>query len=63
VIGGALVYTFIGVMIGPAAYALIFERLHRYDSTFVAVSLAMLAGAAITAWQAWRENNAPAKLA
>ncbi|RVU06966.1 MFS transporter [Novosphingobium umbonatum] len=63
VMGGALVYTFIGVMIGPAAYALIFERLHRYDSTFVVVSLAMLAGASITAWQAWRENNAPAKLA
>ena len=58
VIGGALVYTFVGVMMGPAAYALIFEHLHRYDSTFVAISAAMQLGGVITAIQAWRERFA-----
>ncbi|HWU02293.1 MAG TPA: MFS transporter, partial [Novosphingobium sp.] len=58
VMGGALVYTFIGVMLGPASFALIFEHLGRYDTTFTAISLAMAAGALASGAMAWSRHRA-----
>ena len=55
VMGGALVYTFIGVVLGPASYALIFEHVGRYDTTFTIVALAMVAGALASGSLALRE--------
>lgn len=57
VMGGALVYTFIGVVLGPASYALIFEHVGRYDTTFTLVALAMVAGAVASGGLAWHEER------
>ncbi|WP_227711411.1 MFS transporter [Novosphingobium ovatum] len=58
VMGGALVYTFIGVMLGPSSYALIYEGLGRYDATFVAVSSALVLGALASGWLALHQRRA-----
>jgi MFS family permease len=47
VIGGALVYTFIGVMIGPAAMATIYTACGDYGTSFLLVSWVAGAGALI----------------
>ncbi len=45
--GDVLVYTFIGVVLGPSAFAALFARLGSYAATFAAFSLLGLAGAAL----------------
>ena len=45
VIGGALVYTFLGVMIGPAAFATLYAAVDSYGSAFLIMSAVALAGA------------------
>lgn len=54
VTGGALVYTFIGVMLGPSGYALIYEVAGRYDTTFAIISVATAFGALASGVAAWR---------
>lgn len=56
VIGGALVYTFIGVMIGPAAMATIYTACGDYGTSFLLVSWVAGAGALIAARGALRRN-------
>jgi len=58
VMGGALVYTFLGVMLGPASFAFLYEALGRYDSTFAAVALATTLGALAAAWRHLAERHA-----
>lgn len=56
VIGGVLVYTFLGVMIGPAALAAIYEASGDYGTSFLLVS--WIAGlGAILAWRASRRAD------
>jgi MFS family permease len=47
VIGGALVYTFIGVTVGPAAFAVLYEHCGSYELTFLAMSVIAGAGGVI----------------
>jgi MFS family permease len=47
VIGGSLVYTFLGVMIGPAAFATGYDALGDYGLTFLFASVVALAGGAL----------------
>ncbi|WP_404476260.1 MFS transporter [Novosphingobium sp. BL-52-GroH] len=54
VIGGALVYTFIGVMIGPAAMATIYMACGDYGTSFLLVSWVAGLGAVIAARAALR---------
>lgn len=54
VIGGALVYTFLGVMIGPAAMATIYEACGDYGTSFLLVSWVAGAGAVIATRAALR---------
>ena len=54
VIGGALVYTFIGVMIGPAAMATIYQACGDYGTSFLLVSWVAAAGAIVAARGALR---------
>jgi MFS family permease len=56
VIGGALVYTFFGVMIGPSALAIIYESCGDYGMTFLTVSWVAGLGAVLAAWSAWRHR-------
>lgn len=49
VIGGALVYTFIGVMIGPAAMATIYGICGDYGTSFLLVSWVSALGAVLSA--------------
>ncbi|NML92890.1 MFS transporter [Novosphingobium olei] len=44
VMGGALVYTFLGVMMGPSSYALLYEVTARYDMTFACIAALTAAG-------------------
>lgn len=60
VIGGALVYTFLGVMIGPAAMATIYTACGDYGTSFLLVSWVAAAGAAIAARAAFSASDAPA---
>lgn len=52
VIGGVLVYTFLGVMIGPASLAAIYGLCGDYATTFLAVSWVAGSGAVLAAWMA-----------
>ncbi|KQM18256.1 MFS transporter [Novosphingobium sp. Leaf2] len=54
VIGGSLVYTFIGVMIGPATMATIYTACGDYGTSFLLVSWVAAAGALIAARAAAR---------
>ncbi|WP_232495630.1 MFS transporter [Novosphingobium kaempferiae] len=54
VIGGALVYTFIGVMIGPAAMATIYGVCGDYGTSFLLVSWVAALGALLSARAALR---------
>ncbi len=54
VMGGALVYTFLGVMMGPSGFALIFEQVHRYDVSFGIMSFTMAIGGIACLWMSWR---------
>lgn len=54
VIGGALVYTFLGVMIGPAAMAAIYETCGDYGTSFLMVSWVAALGALLAARAAMR---------
>ncbi|MFC0204640.1 MFS transporter [Novosphingobium soli] len=49
VIGGTQVYTFLGVMIGPAAMAAIYEACGDYGTSFLLVSWVAAAGALVAA--------------
>ncbi|WP_337269512.1 MFS transporter [Oryzifoliimicrobium ureilyticus] len=48
--GGALVYTFIGVIVGPSTFAMIYELAGHYGASFLFFSLFGFAGTA-TAWK------------
>jgi nitrate/nitrite transporter NarK len=54
VIGGALVYTFIGVTLGPAAFATVYQRCGSYELTFLLMSVIAGAGALISTHAALR---------
>jgi MFS family permease len=56
-IGGTLVYTFVGVMIGPSLFATIYEHAGHYGDSFAVLSAVMLAGAAIAGRQMWRHRR------
>lgn len=56
VIGGVLVYTFLGVMIGPAALALLYEACGDYGTTFLAVSWIAGLGALLAGRMARRRS-------
>jgi predicted MFS family arabinose efflux permease len=43
-VGGALVYVFLGVTIGPSSFALAFERIGQYGMTFAVIGAATAAG-------------------
>jgi len=49
VIGGALVYTFLGVMLGPSSFAALYGYLGNYGLTFAFASAVMLIGAGAAA--------------
>lgn len=54
VIGGALVYTFLGVMVGPSALAVLYDACGDYGLTFLCVSWIAGVGSLLSAWAAWR---------
>lgn len=54
VIGGALVYTFLGVMIGPSGFAIIFEHMRDYAQTFAIISAATAVGGIASGYMAIR---------
>lgn len=56
VIGGALVYTFLGVMIGPAALATVYEACGDYGLTFLTVSWVAGLGGLLAGWMAIRQR-------
>jgi hypothetical protein len=45
VIGGSLVYTFLGVVIGPSAFATLYGAVGSYGVAFLLMSVVALAGA------------------
>lgn len=57
VIGGALVYTFLGVMIGPSLLAIIYEACGDYGLTFLTVSWIAGLGGLLAAWAAWSRRQ------
>ncbi|WP_432788038.1 MFS transporter [Novosphingobium rhizosphaerae] len=61
VIGGALVYTFLGVMIGPAVAALVYEACGDYGTTFLLMSWVAGLGAVMAGWMAWSDRAAASK--
>lgn len=58
VMGGALVYTFLGVMVGPSGYAALYEVIGHYDMTFAAISAVTATGALATGLMALRRRKA-----
>ncbi|MEX6723846.1 MFS transporter [Parapedomonas caeni] len=60
VLGGTLVYVFVGVMVGPSSFALLFGLTGGYGRTFALTSLLLLAGgiaALIAQWRAGRRTG------
>lgn len=56
VIGGSLVYTFLGVMVGPATLATIYHACGDYGLTFFSVSWVAGLGAVLAYWT-WRQDH------
>jgi MFS family permease len=56
VIGGVLVYTFIGVMIGPSVLAMIYNTLGDYGFAFLSVSWVAGLGTLLAVWAMWRNR-------
>ncbi|WP_320199608.1 MFS transporter [Agrobacterium sp. rho-13.3] len=54
--GGVLVYTFIGVIVGPSSFASIYALTEHYGASFLIFSLFGFAGMT-TAWRAHRTNR------
>jgi len=58
VMGGALVYTFLGVMMGPSSFAVIYEHVRDYAQTFAIISVATGLGGVAAALMAMRVAQA-----
>ncbi|TCM52658.1 putative MFS family arabinose efflux permease [Rhizobium sp. PP-F2F-G48] len=54
--GGVLVYTFIGVIVGPSSFAMLYALIGHYGASFLAFSLFGFGGM-LLAWQAHRASN------
>ncbi|CZT37460.1 MFS transporter [Rhizobium sp. 9140] len=54
--GGVLVYTFIGVIVGPSSFAMLYALIGHYGASFLAFSLFGFGGM-LVAWQAHRACN------
>ncbi|MCD7107854.1 MFS transporter [Rhizobium sp. DKSPLA3] len=53
--GGVLVYTFIGVIVGPSSFAMLYTLIGHYGASFLAFSLFGFGGM-LVAWQAHRAS-------
>lgn len=54
--GGVLVYTFIGVIVGPSSFAMLYALIGHYGASFLTFSLFGFSGM-LLAWQAHRASN------
>lgn len=57
IVGAILLYTFIGVIVGPSLFAIAYAVLHIYGLVFACASLAMFTGAAAASLSFWRTRQ------